>query len=174
MYNIYDVCNGDDSTAGAPVAGDSSGASSRHARIRAAQRNRDQLRLSRPAESYSPHPQLRGALNDFACGGEPMMQKWLSRADVMKALHVDADTGGMRYNANVGDITALYQRLVKKYRVLIYSGDVDGCAYWGKSASLPPSEGTQRKLGMPGGPTLLRTRAVLLPATPRPTRSSIS
>ena len=48
------------------------------------------------------------------------------------ALHVDADTGGMRYNANVGDITTLYKRLVKKYRVLIYSGDVDGCVpYWG-------------------------------------------
>merc|ERR1711871_1659562 len=132
VYNIYDVCNGDDSTADASVAGDSSAARSRHARIRAAQRNREQLRLSHPAESYSPHPQLRGALNDFACGGQPMMEKWLARADVMKALHVDADTGGMRYNANVGDITTLYKRLVKKYRVLIYSGDVDGCVpYWG-------------------------------------------
>ena len=38
----------------------------------------------------------------------------------------------MNYRRTAGDLLPLYARLIKKYRILIYSGDVDGCIpYWG-------------------------------------------
>ena len=38
----------------------------------------------------------------------------------------------MRYDANVGDLRPLYRKLVAKYRLLIYSGNVDACVpTWG-------------------------------------------
>jgi hypothetical protein len=38
----------------------------------------------------------------------------------------------MQYKSNAGDLLPLYARLIKKYRMLIYSGDVDACIpYWG-------------------------------------------
>jgi hypothetical protein len=42
------------------------------------------------------------------------------------------DTGRMHYKQSAGDITELYRKLVQKYRVVIFSGDVDACVpYWG-------------------------------------------
>ena len=150
VYNMYDVCNGDDAArvaggarAEAALAAKRSSASQgrkgRLQRVRAALRSgNSHLVLGGPADSLSPHPALAqaegGALNDFVCGGENVMQQWLAAPSVLEALHVDATTGGMRYNANVGDITELYDKLINtaKYYVLIYSGDVDACVpYWG-------------------------------------------
>ena len=43
-----------------------------------------------------------------------------------------ADCGGMRYEMNVGDLRPLYAKLIPKYRILIYSGNVDACVpTWG-------------------------------------------
>ena len=81
-----------------------------------------------------PHPALTGALNDYACGMEEAMGAWLRAPGVADALHVDplGAQGGMQYDANVGDITGTYEKLLGKYRLLIYSGDVDACVpYWG-------------------------------------------
>jgi carboxypeptidase C (cathepsin A) len=71
---------------------------------------------------------VSGALNDYPCGGAKAMDIWLSRTDVIDALHVKANTTGMRYGPrNRGDLRPLYKTLAEKYRLLIYSGDVDGC-----------------------------------------------
>ena len=40
---------------------------------------------------------LGGALNDYPCGGESTASEWLAQPDVVKALHVKADGGGMTY-----------------------------------------------------------------------------
>jgi hypothetical protein len=51
------------------------------------------------------------------------MSTWLDSPAVQAALHVNV-SGTMRYDANVGDLRSLYQRLVPKYKMLIYSGNV--------------------------------------------------
>lgn len=43
-----------------------------------------------------------------------------------------ANTVGMNYTRGAGNLLPLYADLIAKYRILIYSGDVDGCVpYWG-------------------------------------------
>lgn len=53
-----------------------------------------------------------------------------------EALHVKAGKGGMRYKKGPmsfsGNLLPLYSELMKKYRMLIYSGDTDAC---GKEAT---------------------------------------
>jgi len=69
-----------------------------------------------------------GALNDYTCGGGAMMEQYLKHPEVVKALHVKAGTAGMRYGPrDRGDLRPLYAELAKQYRLVIYSGDVDGC-----------------------------------------------
>jgi len=69
-----------------------------------------------------------GALNDYSCGGSAMMTPWLGNPAVVKALHVKAGTAGMRYGPrDRDDLRPLYKTLAMKYRLLIYSGDADGC-----------------------------------------------
>jgi hypothetical protein len=53
------------------------------------------------------------------------MGMWLARADVQKALHVRAHTSGQKYTETVKDLRPLYHHLVSKYRMLIYSGDIE-------------------------------------------------
>ena len=52
------------------------------------------------------------------------------------ALHVKKGLGGMRYKKGPmdfsGNLLPLYSTLMKKYRMLIYSGDTDACVpTWG-------------------------------------------
>lgn len=49
-----------------------------------------------------------------------------SEPSVMEALHVIPGTVGMTYHKTAGDLMPLYSDLMKKYQVLIYSGDTDG------------------------------------------------
>tara|TARA_B110000208_G_scaffold14306_1_gene17371 strand:+ start:82 stop:1770 length:1689 start_codon:yes stop_codon:yes gene_type:complete len=71
---------------------------------------------------------VAGALNDYPCGGQKAMDLWLARPDVVKALHVKTNTSGMAYGPrDRDDLRPLYKTLAQKYRVMIYSGDVDGC-----------------------------------------------
>ena len=63
---------------------------------------------------------------------------WLELDETATALHVDASkaNSGMNYTWGPveasGDLRPLYKRLAEKYRILIYSGDVDGCVpFWG-------------------------------------------
>ena len=132
VYNIYDTCgqdrggNRDKAKAGLKfleieetMASDTITIPAKHANTLAAKR----------------HPQLEsklgGALNDYPCGGESTASEWLAQPDVVKALHVKADGGGMTYQKGPmeisGDLRPLYAKLIPKYRMLIYSGDTDGC-----------------------------------------------
>lgn len=49
-----------------------------------------------------------------------------SEPSVIEALHVLPNTPGMTYTKTAGDLMPLYSELMKKYQVLIYSGDTDG------------------------------------------------
>jgi hypothetical protein len=127
VYNIYDVCNGDDS-----LNTTMQNTTLRDIRDVQMDKNGEGVTLTKPSDAYSPHPALKGALNDFTCGGQGAMSKWLADPAVVAALHVKSDTGRMRYKQTAGDITALYKKLLPKYRVVIFSGDVDACVpYWG-------------------------------------------
>ena len=85
------------------------------------------------------HPQLTGvggALNDYPCGGDEAASKWLGLDSVAEALHVNTNTKGQVYNKGPddfsGNLLPLYASLMKKYRMLIYSGDTDACVpTWG-------------------------------------------
>ncbi len=60
------------------------------------------------------------------------MSDWLNVPAVMEALHVKPNTKGMNYVKTAGNLLPLYAQLIAKYRMLIYSGDVDACVpYWG-------------------------------------------
>lgn len=72
--------------------------------------------------SLHPHPALAGALNDYACGAQDAMSKWLRDPAVIAALHVKANTQGMHYIETVADLRPVYKTLAQKYRILIYSG----------------------------------------------------
>ena len=83
----------------------------------------------------STHPQLYrdgGALNDFPCGAETVMGTYLAIPSVMEAIHVKPNNQQMTYRRTAGNLLPLYAELIAKYRMLIYSGDVDGCVpCWG-------------------------------------------
>ena len=60
------------------------------------------------------------------------MSTYLSIPSVMEALHVKPNNQQMTYRRTAGNLLPLYAELIAKYRMLIYSGDVDGCVpYWG-------------------------------------------
>lgn len=129
VYNVYDTCAGDTLS-----------------NVRAAMMQQE-VTVESSGRSHDAHPQLGGALNDYGCGRGRAAATWLGRDDVQKALHVKADTPGMKYNwgpFNVsGDLRPLYKQLASKYRMLIYSGDTDACVpYWG-------TEEWTRELGFP-------------------------
>lgn len=89
------------------------------------------------AHNTLPHPQLLGGgVNDYTCGGQNKATQWLNQPEVAKALHVQKNKNGFRYEKgpmNIsGDLRPLYKKLLQKYRMLIYSGDTDGCVpEWG-------------------------------------------
>lgn len=120
VYNIYDVC-GDD------------------------QRRRNLLELNgdnfmkmreilnakivtvETKDSFSVQAGYKQALTDYTCGAETAMDAWLAEPSVAEALHVSLGTVGMSYVKTAANLLDLYNELVQKYQILIYSGDVDGC-----------------------------------------------
>eukprot|EP00658_Telonema_sp_P-2_P054983 TRINITY_DN43730_c0_g1_i2.p1 TRINITY_DN43730_c0_g1~~TRINITY_DN43730_c0_g1_i2.p1 ORF type:complete len:232 (+),score=49.98 TRINITY_DN43730_c0_g1_i2:120-815(+) len=78
---------------------------------------------------------VRGALNDYPCGGVGAMVKWLNTSQVKHALHVPAagsfflsDNGvGFNYSTTEKNLLPFYQRLAAEtsVRVLVYNGDTD-------------------------------------------------
>ena len=64
------------------------------------------------------------------CGGPDAYKVWSTLPEVQAAWHVqthDPD-GAMKYTrAPAGDLRPLYKTLASKYRLMIYSGDADGC-----------------------------------------------
>jgi carboxypeptidase C (cathepsin A) len=127
IYQVYDTCGTDQVTQ---------------------LTHRDIYRILREARTvnttgnqvYRTHPQLTGALNDYTCGAEKVMEQWLAQPEVQTALHVSR-RGSQSYRRTAADLRPVYKDLAQKYRMLIYSGNVDACVpYWG-------SEEWTRELG---------------------------
>lgn len=124
VYNIYDTC-----------AGDTIGAWNKKGSEWNALRDQQSIVV----EGDVPRPSglaLGTALNDYPCGGDRVTREWLGKPEVAAALHVKTNTGGMRYNKGPmdfsGNLLPLYDTLLRKYRMLIYSGDTDACVpTWG-------------------------------------------
>jgi len=94
----------------------------------------------RLARLTPPHAQgaaglVRGALNDYVCGGGSSQRLWVDQPSVRLALHVplhsnffDADNGeGMVYRSTEKNLMPFYQHVAKAtpLRVLVYNGDTD-------------------------------------------------
>eukprot|EP01062_Namystynia_karyoxenos_P010911 TRINITY_DN1389_c0_g2_i1.p2 TRINITY_DN1389_c0_g2~~TRINITY_DN1389_c0_g2_i1.p2 ORF type:complete len:550 (+),score=221.87 TRINITY_DN1389_c0_g2_i1:77-1651(+) len=84
--------------------------------------------------------ELAGALNDYACGGDESLGKWVDRADVRKALNVpenaawnNVDGTWPEYHSTEEDLRPYYKALAEgtatsaggRVRALVYSGDTD-------------------------------------------------
>lgn len=76
----------------------------------------------------------RGALNDYACGGGPVMEEYFRMQTVKDAFHVhstffevDNAEGDFDYTPTEPDLTGFYQHVVTNtsLRVLVYNGDTD-------------------------------------------------
>ena len=64
------------------------------------------------------------------CGGSDAYKVWSALPQVQAAWHVKTHdaSGAMKYTrAPAGDLRPLYKTLASKYRMMIYSGDADGC-----------------------------------------------
>jgi len=75
---------------------------------------------------------LKGALNDYPCGGGPVMKKYFQMAAVKDAFHVkgtffevDNAEGDFDYTPTEPNLSGFYQEVNGKLRVLIYNGDTD-------------------------------------------------
>jgi len=119
IYNIYDVCGQDQ----------------RRRQLRANKLSMHEVREEMAkelvtvdtAQSFSVNAGYGQALNDYTCGAEAAQNAWLANPKVVEALHVKSGTAGMQYKKTATDLRPLYAKLIKKYQVLIYSGDTDGC-----------------------------------------------
>merc|ERR1719174_527884 len=113
IYNFYDTCYG--------TTGITMSAEERESHLQA-------VAAGAPFGDPSHVAMLGGAVNDYTCGGSRAMKVYLARSDVVEALHVRAGTKGTAYGPrDRGDLRPLYKELAQKYRVTIYSGDVDMC-----------------------------------------------
>lgn len=122
VYNIYDECGSDQR---------------RRAEAKDGEMKRDFLSVRKSmdskevtvetSDSFSVSAGYTQALNDYTCGAEKVMDEWLAEPSVIEALHVKADTVGMKYTKTADDLRPLYSDLINKYQMLIYSGDTDGC-----------------------------------------------
>ena len=114
IYNVYDTCLDDQYSKVDEV------------------RDAKEEGTSSTMSAFRDHISFGGALNDFACGGDRAAGMWLQQQDVADALHVDMEKASysMQYTKGPmdlsGDLRPLYKDLIQKYRMLIYSGDVDG------------------------------------------------
>ena len=79
------------------------------------------------SDSFSVSAGYSTTLNDYECGGHTAMNAYLTESTVIDAIHVKSDTVGMTYTKTCGDLLPLYNELIAKYQILIYSGDTDGC-----------------------------------------------
>lgn len=128
IYNIYDECGRDQRRALRGVVRESL------AKVREAL-SASTVEVSTP-QSFSVAAGYSQALNDYSCGAATAMDAWLAEPAVVAALHVKADTVGMKYTKTATDLRPLYSTLIDKYQMLIYAGDTDGCVpyvgteYW--------------------------------------------
>lgn len=111
VYSLYDDCT------------------YRNGLMRAAKRNK-LLGLN----MFDLDDMVGGGLNDYPCGGGPVMEEYLKLPEVLEALHVkshffevDNAEGDFDYTPTEPDLQPFYQELQKEgtMKVLIYNGDTD-------------------------------------------------
>jgi hypothetical protein len=73
-----------------------------------------------------------GALNDYPCGGGPVMEEYLKLPEVLDAFHVhsvffevDNAGGDFDYTPTEPDLQPFYQEMNGKLKILVYNGDTD-------------------------------------------------
>lgn len=107
------------------------------------------------ADSFRVSAGYGQALNDYQCGAETAMDEYLSQPSVIAALHVKADTVGMKYDKTATDLRPLYSELINDYQMLIYSGDTDGCVpyvgteYWTRELNFTLTSDWHQWFGKP-------------------------
>lgn len=77
-------------------------------------------------------PKIAGALNDYPCGGGPVMEDYFTMEAVKEAFHVkstffevDNAEGDFDYTPTEPNLSGFYQEVNGKLRVLVYNGDTD-------------------------------------------------
>ena len=75
---------------------------------------------------------MKGALNDYACGGDKVMEMYLKTKEVHQAFHlqgeffsVDNAEGDFSYTPTEPDLTGFYREMNGQLKVLVYNGDTD-------------------------------------------------
>lgn len=130
VYNIYDECGHDQRRR---LGGEEQ---KKVGILEAYRQMSNRTVLVETADSFRVSAGYSGALTDYQCGAETAMDKWLAEPSVMEALHVKADTVGMKYDKTATDLRPLYASLIEEYQMLIYAGDTDACVpyvgseYW--------------------------------------------
>jgi carboxypeptidase C (cathepsin A) len=91
-------------------------------------------------------------INQYACGSGRVTSDYLNLEEVKKAIHVNdipwawQDGAWSKYTSTQTDLTPYYVQWAKKYKILIYYGDVDsavpynGGEYWTTSMGYPVKE----------------------------------
>eukprot|EP01052_Picozoa_sp_SAG31_P037279 SAG31_NODE_4791_length_2954_cov_2.206305_2_plen_259_part_00 len=95
------------------------------ARVAAINKPRSDALIETPYESTGPL-----GYQQMWCGGPDAYKVWSALPAVHSAWHVKphSPSGNMQYTrAPAGDLRPLYKTLASRYRMLIYSGDSDGC-----------------------------------------------
>jgi len=116
IYDIYDECP-------SPVAA--------NARAPNAWLNYLEAKGKLP-KTPSPPRRMPGVTDQ--CIGGDVSSSWLNDKSVQAALHVTQANvsdwsicAGIEYEKTVASLLGLYPTLIKAYKVLVYSGDVDAC-----------------------------------------------
>ncbi|KAJ8612248.1 hypothetical protein CTAYLR_002890 [Chrysophaeum taylorii] len=76
---------------------------------------------------------MRGALNDYPCGGGPALDVWVNQSAVRRALHVPVDSVFFEedgddsvYTLTETNVMPIYRRAsAEGLRILVYNGDAD-------------------------------------------------
>jgi hypothetical protein len=87
IYNIYDVCGGDE----------------------AAERTLSDWVELAPSGHYRLHRDTLARVGSSKCGAEAAMEKYLKNNEVVQAIHVKAGTPGMTYELTVPDLRPSYR-----------------------------------------------------------------
>lgn len=72
-----------------------------------------------------------GAVNDYSCGGDIVMQQYIHGPQVQEALHVASEffavdnADGFDYTPTEKDLSGFYKEINGALRVLVYNGDAD-------------------------------------------------
>ena len=117
VYNIYDLCGNDQRRR---LDADADASAKKHKTFREvrAMLNSKTVEVN-TADSFKVSAGYGQALNDYQCGAETAMDAWLAEPAVIEALHVKANTVGMKYTKTADDLRPLYSSLIDQYQMLM-------------------------------------------------------